>query len=342
MAVAIPLSAAAATLLYAWFAQRFEIHEILRIFLVALIYAFCLGIPASLVAPWIIERTISRPLAMRLFLLSLGLLASVAGGCLAATPLLVSTGISPNAWTVFGVVLRIGIVLGLAFGIASFFFATVLRRLADTTSRLRHKELDAQRARTLLAEARLATLQSRLNPHFLFNALNSIASLIPEDPALAEKLVGRLGALLRLSLESERRSLIALSEEVRITRGYLEIEAVRYRARLRYSFDVDATAESVEVPLLSVQCLVENSVRYVIAPSPDGGAVSVAARVDGDQLIIEVADSGPGFALERIPNGRALDNLRQRLDALFGARAMLDTTREGGRFAVRFRVRVAR
>jgi two-component system sensor histidine kinase AlgZ len=338
VAVMIPLAALAATVLYGWFAQRFELHELTRIFAVSLIYSLCMGVPASLVTPFVMERTASRPLAVRLFLLSAGLLAGVTVGCLAATPILVYTRISPGAWVVFGLVLRLSMVLVLAMGFIAFFFTTVLQRLADTTVRLRRKELDEERARTLLAEARLSTLQSRVNPHFLFNALNSIASLIPEDPALAEKLVGRLASLLRLSLESEPRSLLALSEELRITRGYLEIEAARYGGRLHYSFDLPDGLESVEVPLLSVQCLVENSVRHAIASAPDGGSVAVSARAEGGDLLIEVADSGAGFSLDGVAPGHAVDNLMRRLDALFGPAAALGTSLEGGRFAVRFRV----
>jgi hypothetical protein len=317
-------AAIAATLLYGWFSQHFIYRELSQIFKACLIYSFCIGFPTSLVTQAIIGRTTSRSLALRLFLLSAGILTGVTAGCLLATPLLVYSAILPGAWTVFGEVLRMGMVIAPVLGVIAFFF---------TTATLRE-----ERTRTMLAEARLAALQSRVNPHFLFNALNSIASLIPDDPALAERLVGRLASLLRLSLDADRRPLIPLSEELRITRDYLEIEAARYAARLRSSFDVPAETGSVDVPLLSVQGLVENAVRHAISPLPEGGQVTVAARLEPNGLLVEVADSGPGFDLSTVPAGHGLDNLRRRLEAIFGSAATLDTVREPGRFSVRLRV----
>jgi hypothetical protein len=318
------LAALAAILLVGWFEPRMPLRELLQLFEACLVYSFCIGMPIGALTPLIIVRSASRPMAARLLLLSASILTLVTGGCLLATPLLTLTGILPGAWTLFGQVLRIGSVLALALGITAFFFANLTLR--------------ESRTRALLAEARLAALQSRVNPHFLFNALNSIASLIPDDPALAERLVGRLAALLRLSLDADRRPSIPLREELHITRDYLEIEAARYAARLRFSFDVPMEAESVPVPLLSVQGLVENAVRHAISPSPEGGEIAVTARLESNWLVVAVADSGSGFDLAAVPAGHGLDNLRRRLDGIFGAGATLDTVREAGRFAVRFRV----
>jgi two-component system sensor histidine kinase AlgZ len=326
------LAAIAATLVYLVFTQRFRLREAAWVLTVTLVYSFSNGTIGGMAAPVLLRRTTRGSLVVRLLVFSVGMLAAIVAGCFLATAILDVFGIMPGAWSQFGFVLRMSIVLGLAMCIATFFFNNVNLRLTETKTRLRTKELDEERALKLAAEARLRSLQARVHPHFLFNALNSIASLIPEDPKRAEQLVNRLSALLRLALDSDQRSVIPLAQELKIVRDYLEIERARCGDSLRYRIDVPAAFEQVQVPLLSLQCLVENSVRYA------GGEITISARGGGDGLTLEVTDTGPGFRLEEIPGGHAIDNLLSRLDALFDGEAALETTQENGTCVVRIRL----
>ena len=183
-------------------------------------------------------------------------------------------------------------------------------------------QTERTRALALAAEARLASLESRVRPHFLFNALNSAIALIPEDPARAEQVLERLAALLRFSLDADRTRLVPLGAELRIVIDYLEIERVRFGDRLRYGVDVAPELETHQVPAFALQTLVENSVKYAVAPRAAGGEIRVAATRNGGRLELVVEDDGPGFAAP-LPAGHGLDTLRSRLEVLYGNAATL-------------------
>jgi LytS/YehU family sensor histidine kinase len=170
-----------------------------------------------------------------------------------------------------------------------------------------------------IAQARLASLESRLRPHFLFNTLNSIVALIPEDPASAERVTVKLADLLRYSLDSADRRTVSLEQELKVTIDYLEIEKTRFGSRLHYSIDVPPDLRSTQVPPFCLQTLVENSVKY------GGGEIRVQASNGAGKLILTVWDSGDGFhaKYKEIP-GHGLHDLRQRLAALWGSNAALD------------------
>jgi signal transduction histidine kinase len=173
------------------------------------------------------------------------------------------------------------------------------------------------------AQARLSSLESRLRPHFLFNTLNSIMALIPEDPKAAERVTERLAALLRYSLDSSGQSTVPLEQEMKVATDYLEIEKTRFGDRLRYSIDLPGDLMQAEVPPFSVQTLVENSVKY------GGGEIRVTARNGNGRLLLRVWDSGSGFPKDtQLPEGHGLSNLKERLDALWGSNAALEFFRE--------------
>ncbi|MGH9396690.1 MAG: sensor histidine kinase [Terriglobia bacterium] len=199
---------------------------------------------------------------------------------------------------------------------------------------LRTQELEKERALKLASEAQLASLESRIHPHFLFNTLNSISALTQEDPAKAEQLIQRLSALLRFSLDANAHGLVPLGEEIKIVRDYLEIERARFGTRLACTFRVPPEIESLKAPPLAVQTLVENSVKHAIAPRREGGEIRVEAKTSGEQLLLEVWDNGPGFNLSATPNGHGLDNLAARLASLFGGSAGLRVDRRDGGTAV--------
>jgi LytS/YehU family sensor histidine kinase len=207
-------------------------------------------------------------------------------------------------------------------------------RLETTTEKLHVKELEEERARKLAIEARLSSLESRIHPHFLFNTLNSISSLIQEDPKLAERLLERLAALLRFSLDSNQRRTVPLEQELKIVVDYLEIERARFGEKLTYSIDAPPGLETAEVPPLSIQTLVENGIKHGLSRKRDAGRLRVSIRRSDDSLTIDVMDDGPGFDGNSIVDGHGLDNLRARLAALFDERAGVEIARRGGETVV--------
>jgi len=216
----------------------------------------------------------------------------------------------------------------------SMLYETSKARLEAAAVQLKVKELERQRALTLATQAKLSSLESRIHPHFLFNALNSVASLIRDDPNQAERLLNQLAALLRFSLDSVKASLVPLDQELKIVRDYLEIEKARFGGRLRYEIDVPATLLATLVPPLSIQTLVENSIKHGVAPRRYGGAIWILASRDDRQVTLSVMDDGPGFGSQDLTAGHGLDNLQERLLALFGDRSKLSISIEEGKTVV--------
>jgi len=261
------------------------------------------------------------------------MLASCLVGCLVAGLLFVAlrwqamSAYWPQFFGSFKLAAFLTIVAGVSFGI----YTRLRQRLEETTLELRTKELERERAVKLATEAQLASLESRIHPHFLFNTLNSISSLIPEDPARAERLVEQMAALLRFSLDANESGLVPLERELKIVGDYLEIERARFGDRLRYQIDVPAELNQSQIPPLALQTLVENSVKYAIAPDRAGGEIRITAARSNGACRLEVSDSGPAFRLESSPAGHGLDNLKGRLSTLFGSQAALTLERAGGR-----------
>jgi len=238
-------------------------------------------------------------------------------------------------WDQFTGSLKIATFLTIVAGSMISLFETMRGRLEETTLQLRTKELERERAMKLATEAQLASIESRIHPHFLFNALNSISSLIPEDPKRAERLVEQMAALLRFSLDASHAGLVPFSREIKIVTDYLEIERARFGERLNYRLDVSPEARDAKVPPLAVQTLVENSVKFAVAPSRQGGDIRIAGVRENGLLRVEVSDDGPSFSLESAPAGHGLDNLRDRLKTLFGTQAALTVERRENRNSVR-------
>jgi len=188
-----------------------------------------------------------------------------------------------------------------------------------------HRDREAHRLRaarleTRLAQARLQALTLELRPHFLFNALNTVAELIHEDPDAAERMVQRLGDLLRRTLETDGAREVPLARELALTRDYLSVEAVRFHDRLRVDYDVALDAESGRVPAMLLLPLVENAVRHGLAQRMEGGRVGIRARRAADRLELEIWDDGPGMTDlgMKAREGIGLANTRARLEQMYG------------------------
>lgn len=324
--------AAVPALLYLLFASRAELSESLRIFVWSSLYANAIGFPAAYILPRLMPRLSRyRPQVRWAAVVALLAAIGIAGSTLVSLLLAASEGSVSSKFAAFWVgSLKISLALTLTFGIGSILYRQNRSRLEETTLALRTRELEMERAEKLAAEARLQSLESRIHPHFLFNALNSVSALIREQPELAERQVERICRFLRFALDRGSAGLVPLAEELRIVADYLEIERTRFGPRLRFQIEAPPETLGAEVPALSVQTLVENSVKYAVAPRREGGMIRVVASLAGDGLSIGVHDDGPGFDASIQPAGHGLDLLRGRLAAHFGNRAALQFSNGAG------------
>jgi signal transduction histidine kinase len=240
-----------------------------------------------------------------------GMAGVLAGGIIA-----IALGlISPHKLlTQYAEAARMGVFFTVIFGLSGVFMHELRARLS--------------------AETRLASLESRVDPHFLFNTLNSIAALVRDRPDDAERVIEQLSALMRSSLD-KRQSLVPIEDELNIVRSYLEIERVRFGDRLRFTIDMAPDAAGGRVPRMSLQTIVENSVKYAVSPSRDGASIAVTARRAGDRLHVSVEDDGPGFNPSHLPEGHGLHLLKSRLAMAFGNRGEVCIESAPGRGDVR-------
>jgi two-component system, LytTR family, sensor histidine kinase AlgZ len=309
--------------------DNFSFRRLLITFLYSLIYANCIGGLNFATIPKLWQAVRDYPTWQRWPLRILALFVNSVAGGLIACLMLVAFGLLPRDlyWQEFFGSLKIATFLSILAGLSIATYETLHWRLEETNLQLRTKELERERALKLATEAQLASLESRIHPHFLFNTLNSISSLIPEDPQRAERLLEQMAALLRFSLDANQSGLVPLSSELKIVGDYLDIEKARFGERLRYRIDLAPDLNGAKVPPLSVQTLVENSVKFAIAPNRAGGEILISGRRDNGRLRVEVCDDGPVFTLESAPSGHGLDNLKGRLATLFGPDAALTLER---------------
>jgi two-component system, LytTR family, sensor histidine kinase AlgZ len=288
---------------------RTRVPEMVRSYAIALLFSTCIapfvGAVMPRLAPWIWQRT-RFPFNWIVITIAMAGMAIV--GSLAAIAVLIAIGTIPAAdfanW--FRGSIRIAIVVTLTIGLFITAYEMTKARIAEAT-----------------AQAQLASLESRVQPHFLFNTLNSIAALIHEDPKGAERMTGQLASLMRTSLDQGAKPLVSLDDELKTVRDYLAIEHVRFGDRLRYRIDIDESAKPAHVPRLSIQTLVENSVKYAVSPRREGASITITARqssMDRSPLrmvVVTVEDDGPGFDVTAIPAGHGLALLRDRIGLLF-------------------------
>ncbi len=187
---------------------------------------------------------------------------------------------------------------------------------------LKERELTSSRLETHLARAQLQALQMQIQPHFLFNTLNSISSLLRQNVDAADEMLAKLSDMLRYTLNHDDVQLIPLKEEIDFLICYLDIEIIRYQDRLAVVFDIDKEIENSLVPYMLLQPLVENSVRHGISQKSSQGILSVRARIVGKDLEIIVKDNGPGMQVKNkrpIHEGIGISTTRKRLSHLYGS-----------------------
>ena len=188
--------------------------------------------------------------------------------------------------------------------------------------------------------AQLAMLRYQLNPHFLFNTLNSISTLVLlKQTDRANAMLSRLSSFLRYTLANEPTANVTIAQEVETLKLYLEIEKMRFEDRLRPSFSIDPRVAKARLPSLLLQPLVENAIKYAVTPQENGAEINVVARLNGERVQITVSDSGPGLietkSRSSLSTGVGLANIRERLAQAFGPDHRFETrSNPGGGFGV--------
>jgi hypothetical protein len=186
----------------------------------------------------------------------------------------------------------------------------------------RTRHLDASELEARLAKTHLQVLKMQLQPHFLFNTLNTIAELVHTDPEAADQMITRLGRLLRLSLDHASHQVVPLRQEADFLRVYADIEQVRFQDRLQMVWDLAAETLDAAVPTLLWQPVLENAIRHGVTPLAGRGRIVIASRREGEDLVLEIRDNGQGLPPGGAPReGVGLRNVRERVAQLYGRRA---------------------
>ncbi|WP_084238958.1 sensor histidine kinase [Sphingomonas asaccharolytica] len=242
-----------------------------------------------------------------------------------------------------------GLNLGLVFG-QLFLNFTVLAGWSALYFGINFYLIVEQQADQLLvlgnqaSTAQLAMLRYQLNPHFLFNTLNSISTLVLlKETERANAMLSRLADFLRFTLIYEPTANVTVAQEVHTLKLYLEIEKMRFEKRLRPVFEIDPRAERARLPSLLLQPLVENAIKYAVTPSEEGAEIAVSARLVGERVRIAVSDTGPGLIENKLgpslSTGVGLANIRDRLAQAYGPDHRFDArSTPGGGFAVEIEI----
>ena len=294
------------------------------ILVISVLFANVVGLTAMVCAVWLFPWLRGRSGLLRFPLLVIALLSGAVLGSLAvigAYPLFVFR--EPRLAVA---VVALNSVLALVVGGVVLGYEEMRLRLQETLREMREVRLVEARLREEAARAELAALQARINPHFFFNTLNTIASLLEEDVDQAEELLETFADLFRYAFDAADAAPVLLRDEIAFTRGYLLIEHARFGDRLQVAWDVGPDSLTVRVPGLILQPLIENAVGHGLAPRARGGRIDVSTALDGGMLRIDVVDDGVGLSGDGenlIRDGHGLGNIVRRLHTSYGGRAAL-------------------
>lgn len=225
-----------------------------------------------------------------------------------------------------------------AMSVVFYLLAAAVHYLIIAVETSRQVERRAFEMKWLAKESELRALRTQIDPHFLFNSLNSISALTARDPAAARRMLLMLSEFFRRSLKLGAERLITLEEEIDLCRQYLDIERVRFGDRLRVHIELEDGARGVLVPPLCLQPLVENGVRHGIAQLVEGGVVNVRARRQGSLVFVDIVNDTDDESRGSSGAGIGLENVRQRLENYYSGGAAIDAGKESGRFSVRVTV----
>lgn len=214
------------------------------------------------------------------------------------------------------------LLIGILFGTVITYFFFSRERISETEARLQEEQIKGLTLEKKTLETHLKLLQAQIEPHFLFNTLSNVLSLLESDPARAKKMLVDLTGYLRASLSRTRKDVTTLGQEMDLVRVYLDIQGVRMGERLRYVLEVPDKMRELPFPPMLVQPLVENAVKHGLEPKIDGGEILVKAEDNGESYRLVVSDTGLGVQ-EAGTGGIGLSNVRERLEALFHGKARL-------------------
>lgn len=211
------------------------------------------------------------------------------------------------------------------FSLLAYLVVVALGRAAHYFGLYRTRQLHASELETRLAKTHLQVLKMQLQPHFLFNTLNTVAELVHTEPDAADQMITRLSRLLRLSLDHAGHQVVPLRQEIDFLRMYVEIEQVRFQDRLQIVWDVRADTLEAAVPTLIWQPVLENAIRHGVTPMAGGGRIVISSRREEEVLVLEIRDNGTGLPSGGVAReGVGLRNIRERVDQLYGSQACLD------------------
>jgi two-component system, LytTR family, sensor histidine kinase AlgZ len=223
------------------------------------------------------------------------------------------------------------------FGILLFLLAAAVHYLLLMVEESRQVEKQALELQVLAREAELKTLRAQIDPHFLFNSLNSISALTTQDALGARRMCLLLADFLRRSLQLSAKERISFGDELKLAESFLDIEKVRFGERLGVDQEIDPDCHSCMVPPLLIQPLIENAVTHGIAPMIEGGTLKIHAGRSGSSLEIVLENPFDENSSTRAGTGVGLNNVRDRLKKMFGAEGRMDVQRAGSRFRVKLR-----
>lgn len=229
---------------------------------------------------------------------------------------------------------------GIHLGLLGYAMIVVVLLAYSFYKKKRQSELRAAHLESLLTRSELSALKMQLQPHFLFNTLNSIAGLMHGNIDLADEMLARLGSFLRLTLETTRSQLVLLKNELDFVRHYLAIEEIRFQERLRIEWQVDEKMSDEYVPSLILQPLVENAIKHGIRNTVGEAILRISVSCEDGVLVLGVFDNGPGM-VDSPPtqaSGIGLANTRKRLDEMYGSSASLSLEKQPGGFCSRIRL----
>jgi two-component system, LytTR family, sensor kinase len=214
----------------------------------------------------------------------------------------------------------------LAFDTIVYFLIVAVIYIISYVRESRRREIAATLLESALARSQLIALQAQLQPHFLFNTLNSIVALVHDEPDKAAVMIRRLSELLRYCLAVSERSEVRLSDELQFTRAYLDIQTIRFEERLEFVFDVDAACNDALVPSFLLQPLVENAVKFSLDDDRRTARITVSGSRNDGRLSLSVKDNGPGFSSTNVgdSSGIGIRATRERLERLYGNELLID------------------
>jgi sensor histidine kinase YesM len=219
-----------------------------------------------------------------------------------------------------------------------FTFWTIIYYATHFFEKSRNEEIKNLRWEAMKSEIELNNLKSQLNPHFMFNSMNSIRALIDENPGLAKEAVTKLSNILRNTLLMGRKRLVTVEDELQVIYDYLKLEGIRYEERLRVIYKVDQACYPCLIPPLMVQTLVENAIKHGISKLTSGGDLEIEIRPDGDMLLIRIMNSGVYTGNIENSTGIGINNTVQRLELLFGKLASFNIQNENQRVVAQIKL----